>query len=73
MKVDDLDNEYYFLLVVEANGQNYIPIKDKHRDIFSGIDVVYHHGDYPKIVCISNMREILQSTLAVCRERTISE
>lgn len=64
MRVDGWENEYRYLLVVEANRENAIQVVDTHRDLFAGIEVAYHHEDQRNLALIRNMEEILREVVA---------
>ena len=65
MKIQDWENEYRFVLVLEADKQNLYQVESLHRNLFAGIDVMYHHRDSHQVDTIERMREIMNAILTV--------
>ncbi len=65
MKMQGWENEYRFILVLEADKQNLHQVQCQHRDLFAGIDVMYHHSDSHQIDAIERMSEIMNAILTV--------
>jgi hypothetical protein len=62
LRVKDWENEYEFVLVLEASKQNLLEVLDLHRDLFKGVEVMYHHEDPAKIDELAVMEEIVGSS-----------
>jgi hypothetical protein len=67
MVVKDCVNRYRFLLVLEANDHNLMQAL-KYREIFQGIEVLYHHEDLVVKNRIMAVSEIENAVVNLCTE-----